>query len=106
MLSIVLGSDSAQKRIENLEPVRRSQHKKLNRLESGKLTHKLPHILSNAEMNFIKRLKNEDWVNIKEYYHINYIRTLKHRILNKKRKISNSIVLVNTVPDKLQSLQL
>lgn len=62
-------------------------------------------MLSKAEKEFIDKLavdKGEDIV--KEEYNIEYIRQLKHRILRKRKLLTDDLVLVNTVLDKLQSL--
>jgi len=62
-------------------------------------------VLSKAEKEFIDKLavdKGEDIV--KEEYNIEYIRQLKHRILRKRKLLTDDLVLVNTVLDKLQSL--
>ena len=57
-------------------------------------------VLSDAELEFLKKLKNNQ---IDDYNPV-YIRTLKHRILKKHRKLAHEALLIDEVLDKLQSL--
>ena len=57
-------------------------------------------VLSDAELEFLKKLKNDD---VKGYNPV-YLRTLKHRILKKHRKLAHEALLIDEVLDKLQSL--
>jgi hypothetical protein len=57
-------------------------------------------VLSRAELRFLKDLKNED---ISKYEN-SYLRTLKHRILKKHKRLTYEALLINEVLDKLQSL--
>jgi hypothetical protein len=57
-------------------------------------------VLSDAELEFLKKLKNND---IDDYNPV-YLRTLKHRILKKHRKLAHEALLIDEVLDKLQSL--
>jgi hypothetical protein len=62
-------------------------------------------MLSKAEREFINKLRvhrGEELV--KKEYSIHYIRQFKHRILQKRRLLTDDLVMVNTVLDKLQSL--
>jgi hypothetical protein len=62
-------------------------------------------VLSRAEKEFIDKLAVDNGEDlIKEEYNIEYIRQLKHRILRKRKTLTDDLVLVNTVLDKLQSL--
>jgi hypothetical protein len=57
-------------------------------------------VLSRAELRFLKDLKNEDVAK----YENSYLRTLKHRILKKHKRLTYGALLINEVLDKLQSL--
>jgi hypothetical protein len=57
-------------------------------------------VLSKAEYKFIQDLKAG---NI-EKYDPTYIRTLKHRILKKHKRLTFEALLINEVLDKLQEL--
>ncbi len=57
-------------------------------------------VLSKAELKFLEDLKKDD---IKEYDKV-YLRTLKHRVLKKHKKLTHEALLINEVLDKLQSL--
>lgn len=62
-------------------------------------------VLSKAEREFIGKLgvhNGEELV--KKEYSIHYIRQLKHRILQKRRLLTDDLIAVNGVLDKLQSL--
>ena len=62
-------------------------------------------VLSRAEKEFIDILNKQTGEEmIKHEYTIDYIRQLKHRILKKRKELTNDLVLVNQVLDKLQSL--
>jgi hypothetical protein len=57
-------------------------------------------VLSEAELEFLKNLKAGK---IDQYNKV-YLRTLKHRILKKHRKLAHEALLIDEVLDKLQSL--
>ena len=58
-------------------------------------------VLSKAELKFLEDLKRDD---IKQYDKV-YLRTLKHRILKKHKKLTHEALLIkDEVLDKLQSL--
>jgi hypothetical protein len=62
-------------------------------------------VLSKAEKEFIDILnKQKGEETIKHEYTIDYIRQLKHRILKKRKVLTDDLVLVNQVLDKLQAL--
>jgi len=56
-------------------------------------------MLSEAERQFLKDVIND---NTKKYSS-NYKYVLKHRILNKRRTLTDDLLLVNAALDKLQS---
>jgi len=58
--------------------------------------------LSKAETEFIDRLKHN--VDIKKEYKSDYIRQLKYRLLTKRRLLTNDLLEINVVLDKLHSL--
>jgi hypothetical protein len=57
-------------------------------------------VLSDAELEFLKKLKEGK---IQSYNKV-YLRTLKHRILKKHKKLAHEALLIDEVLDKLQSL--
>jgi hypothetical protein len=58
-------------------------------------------VLSEAEREFLVKLqKGQDITKYSEVYK----RQLKHRILNKRRALTEDLLLVNAVLDKLQEL--
>jgi hypothetical protein len=62
-------------------------------------------VLSKAEREFVNKLgvnKGEELV--KKEYSVEYIRQLKHRILQKRKLLTDDLIAVNAVLDKLQSL--
>jgi hypothetical protein len=58
--------------------------------------------LSKAETEFIDKLKNN--VDVKKEYKSDYIRQLKYRLLTKRRLLTNDLLEINVVLDKLHSL--
>lgn len=60
----------------------------------------MPKMLSKAELKFIEDLRAEKV----DGYAPTYRRTLKHRILKKRKKLTDELLLVNAVLDKLESL--
>jgi hypothetical protein len=62
-------------------------------------------VLSKAEREFIKKLQTvNDPTTVKKEYSIDYIRQFKHRILKKRKTLTDDLLLINAVLDKLQSL--
>ena len=62
-------------------------------------------MLSKAEQEFVKKLQKDGAENtIKKDYAIDYIRQFKHRILKKRKLLTDDLLLINAVLDKLQSL--
>jgi hypothetical protein len=62
-------------------------------------------VLSKAEREFINKLRVHNGEElVKKEYSIHYVRQFKHRILQKRRLLTDDLVMVNTVLDKLQSL--
>ena len=57
-------------------------------------------VLSEAELEFLKNLK----VGKIQQYNKVYLRTLKHRILKKHKKLAHEALLIDEVLDKLQAL--
>jgi hypothetical protein len=57
-------------------------------------------VLSKAELKFLEDLKRDD---INQYDNV-YLRTLKHRVLKKHKKLTHEALLIIEVLDKLQSL--
>lgn len=62
--------------------------------------HKRLVVLSEAELEFLKNLKAGK---IQHYNNV-YLRTLKHRILKKHKKLAHEALLIDEVLDKLQAL--
>jgi hypothetical protein len=60
----------------------------------------LENVLSRAERTFLKALKNKDLGG----YEANYRRVLKFKILKKRKKLTDDLLLVNEVLDELQAL--
>ncbi|GEM_PF-1656883 len=57
-------------------------------------------VLSKAELKFLHDLKKGDTSS----YDSSYLRTLKHRILKKHKRLTYEALLINEVLDELQSL--
>ena len=57
-------------------------------------------VLSKAELKFIQDLKKDDI----KHYDKSYLRSLKHRILKKHKKLTHEALMINEILDKLQSL--
>jgi hypothetical protein len=57
-------------------------------------------MLSEAEKAFLKDVSKN---NLKQYS-ANYRYVLKHRILNKRKRLTDDLLLINSVLDKLQSV--
>ncbi len=57
-------------------------------------------VLSKAELKFVHDLLKDDI----KHYDRSYIRTLKHRILKKRKQLTYEALLINEALDKLQAL--
>ena len=57
-------------------------------------------VLSKAEREFLLKLK----AGKESQYNANYRRVLKHKILKKRKSLTDDLLLVNEVLDKLQEL--
>jgi hypothetical protein len=61
-------------------------------------------MLSKAEREFIEKLSREGVDLVKNKYSIDYVRQFKHRILKKRRLLTDDLLAINAVLDQLQSL--
>jgi DNA-binding CsgD family transcriptional regulator len=62
-------------------------------------------VLSKTERQFLEKLqKKSGEIAVREEYAIDYVRQLKHRILKKRKSLTDDLLLINAVLDKLQSL--
>jgi hypothetical protein len=61
---------------------------------------KIASLLSESERKFLKDVKNGKM----SEYSANYRYVLKHRILGKRKTLTNDLLLINEVLDELQSL--
>jgi len=61
---------------------------------------KIASLLSESERKFLKDVKNSKMND----YSANYRYVLKHRILAKRKTLTNDLLLINEVLDKLQFL--
>lgn len=61
-------------------------------------------MLSKAEREFIEKLRREGEDLVKKGYSIDYVRQFKHRILKKRRLLTDDLLAINAVLDQLQSL--
>ena len=57
-------------------------------------------VLSKAEREFLEKLRDGRV----EEYNANYRRVLKHKILKKRNTLTDDLLLINEVLDKLQEL--
>ena len=57
-------------------------------------------MLSEAERAFLKDVSKN---NLKQYS-TNYRYVLKHRILNKRRRLTDDLLLINSILDKLENM--
>ena len=63
---------------------------------------KLSSCLSKTEIQFIELLKKN--VDVKSEYKSDYVRQLKHRLLTKRKLLTNDLLEINLVLEKIQSL--
>jgi hypothetical protein len=61
-------------------------------------------MLSKAERGFIEKLRKDGEDKVKNKYSIDYVRQFKHRILKKRRLLTDDLFAINAVLDQLQSL--
>jgi hypothetical protein len=61
-------------------------------------------MLSKAEREFIEKLRRDGEDKVKNKYSIDYVRQFKHRILKKRRLLTDDLLAINAVLDQLQSL--
>lgn len=61
---------------------------------------KVVSLLSESERKFLKDVKNDKMSD----YSANYRYVLKHRILAKRKTLTNDLLLINEVLDELQKL--
>lgn len=61
-------------------------------------------VLSKAEREFVEKLRADGKNTIKKEYSIDYVRQFKHRILKKRRLLTDDLIAINAVLDELQSL--
>ena len=61
-------------------------------------------MLSKAEREFIEKLWREGEDLVKKEYSIDYVRQFKHRILKKRKLLTEDLLAINAVLDQLKSL--
>jgi hypothetical protein len=61
-------------------------------------------MLSKAEREFIEKLRRGESRRVKNKYSMDYVRQFKHRILKKRRLLTDDLLAINAVLDQLQSL--
>ena len=61
-------------------------------------------MLSKTEREFIEKLRRNGKDLVKKEYSIDYVRQFKHRILKKRRLLTDDLLAINAVLDQLQSL--
>jgi hypothetical protein len=64
----------------------------------------MPSCLGVKEREFIRDLKEGDIGKLHKKYSSSYRHVLKYRVLQKRRFLTNDLLLINSVLDKLQSL--
>lgn len=64
----------------------------------------MPSCIGQKERQFIKDLAERNERKLSQKYSANYKRVLKYRILQKRRALTEDLLLINSVLDKLQSL--
>ncbi|MGC2429001.1 MAG: hypothetical protein WA421_18350 [Nitrososphaeraceae archaeon] len=60
--------------------------------------------IGEREREFIIDIRNNDLEKLEKKYSPSYRRVLKHRILQKRKTLTDDLLLINEVLDKLQSL--
>ena len=60
--------------------------------------------IGQKERQFIKDLADKNERKLDQKYTANYRRVLKYRILQKRRTLTEDLLLINSVLDRLQSL--
>jgi hypothetical protein len=64
----------------------------------------MPSCIGQKERQFIRDLADRNERKLNQTYTPNYKRVLKHRILQKRKTLTEDLLLINSVLDKLQSL--
>jgi len=64
----------------------------------------MPSCIRSKEKQFIKDLKEGDNAKLIKKYSLSYRRVLKYRLLQKRKNLTDDLLMINSVLDKLQSL--
>jgi hypothetical protein len=64
----------------------------------------MPSCIGQKERQFIKDLADRNGRNLNQKYTANYKRVLKYRVLQKRKTLTEDLLLINSVLDRLQSL--
>ncbi|MDQ6866756.1 MAG: hypothetical protein M3044_23410 [Thermoproteota archaeon] len=61
-------------------------------------------MLSKTEREFVGKLMRGGEIMVKKEYSIEYVRQFKHRILKKRKLLTDDLLAINAVLEELQSL--
>ena len=61
-------------------------------------------MLSKTEREFVGKLMEGGEIMVKKEYSIEYVRQFKHRILKKRKLLTDDLLAINAVLEELQSL--
>jgi hypothetical protein len=64
----------------------------------------VPSCIGQKETQFLKDLADKNQKKFNQKYTPNYKRVLKYRILQKRKALTEDLILINSVLDRLQSL--
>jgi len=64
----------------------------------------LPSCIGHKERQFIRDIVELNNQKLEQKYSTNYRRVLKHRLLLKRKSLTEDLLLINSVLDKLQSV--
>lgn len=64
----------------------------------------MPSCFGVKEKEFIKDLKEGDYSKLTKKYSTSYRRVLKYRLLQKRKNLTDDLLMINSVLDKLESL--
>lgn len=64
----------------------------------------MPSCIGVKEKEFINDLKEDDNAKLMKKYSSSYRRVLKYRLLQKRKILTDDLLMINSVLDKLQSL--
>ncbi|MFZ0896510.1 MAG: hypothetical protein WAZ77_18575 [Candidatus Nitrosopolaris sp.] len=64
----------------------------------------MPSCIGQKERQFIEDLADKNERKLDQKYTANYRRVLKYRILQKRKTLTDDLLLINAVLDRLQSL--